>query len=162
MAKLRAHGTELARREIPTGRIVVMSDGNIMRNDGFGWKSWRKLKAGVDPQEYARKFNAQTEAIPPEVRAYIEALQDTCDLEHRARLHTAISLMPNDPDGVWSELDDCAGCSPDLDDIVKACRLYESAMDAIRAEGTEQHISPPTPGNERNAEGHRAVLRADK
>lgn len=156
MAKLCAHGSELARRETPTGRIVVMSDGNIMRNDGFGWKRWRKLKAGVDPQEYARKFNAGTESIPPEVRAYIQALQDTCDLAHRARLHTAISLMPNDPDGVWSELDDCAGCSPDLDDIVKACRVYESAMDAIRAKDAAEQISLPTGGNQQNAEGHRA------
>src|ERR1700734_4342436 len=105
MARLHAHGTELARRETLTGRIVVMSDGNIMRNDGFGWKIWKKLKRGVDAEKFAQKFNAWTEALPPEVRAYIQALEDICGLEHRARLHTAISLMPNDPDGVWSEVD---------------------------------------------------------
>ena len=133
MAKLSAHGTELARRETPTGRIAVMSDGQILKNSGSGWKLWRKLKTGVDPIEYARKFEARTAAIMPEVRLYIEALQDACDLEHRWRLHTAITLMPNDPDGVFSECDDY-GYTLDLSDIVKACRMYQAAESAIKAQ----------------------------
>lgn len=134
MAKLSAHGTELARRETPTARIAVMSDGQIMRNQGFGWKLWKRLKPGVNATEYARKFDVHTAAIPVEVHNYIEALRDACDLEHRCRLHQAITLMPNDPDGVWSEFDDYSGYSLDLDDIVKACRWYQIAQDAVKAE----------------------------
>jgi hypothetical protein len=133
MAKLSAHGTELARRETPTARIAVMTDGNILKNYGYGWKLWRRVKQGVDPAEYARKFNERTAAIMPEVRTYIDALVDTCDLEHRGRLHTAISLMPTDPDGVWSEMDDWSGYSIDLDDIVRCCRLYQVCEEAIKA-----------------------------
>lgn len=134
MAKLSAHGNELARRETPTARIAVMADGQIMRNQGFGWKLWKRTKPGVDPVEYARKFQERTAAIMPEVRAYIEALQDACDLEHRGRLHLAISLMPQDPDGVWSEMEDtCYGYGFDLDDICRACRAYQAAEEAIKA-----------------------------
>lgn len=134
MAKLSAHGVELARRETPNSRIAVMSDGQIMRNYGQGWKLWKKLKPGVDAVQYAAKFKAKTEAIPREVQSYISALIDACDLEHRARLNMAIELMPNDPDGVWSEFDNYEGYELDLDDIVKACRCYEWAIEAIKAE----------------------------
>ncbi len=137
MAKLSAHGTELARRETPTARIAVMSDGQIMRNWGAGWKLWKKLKPGVDAHEYARKFDERTKAILPQVQMYIDALIDACDLEHRGRLHTAISLMPQDPDGVWSEFDDGSGWSGysiDLEDIIKACRMYQVCERAIKAQ----------------------------
>ena len=134
MAKLSAHGTELARRETPTGRIAVMSDGQILRNQGAGWKLWKRLKPGVDPKAYADKFKAFTAAIPFEVQAYIDALQNAADLEHRWRLHTAITLMPQDPDGVWSECDDY-GYTLDLDDIVKACRAYEVAQRFVQEQG---------------------------
>jgi hypothetical protein len=131
MARLSAHGVELARRETPTGCITVMADGQIMRNQGFGWKLWKRTKPGVNPVEYARKFNERTAAIMPEIRDYIKALMNACDLEHRVRLHTAISLMPQDPDGVWSEFDDYSGYSLDLDDICRACQAYLAAESAV-------------------------------
>jgi len=130
MATLRAHGNELARRETPTGRIVVMSDGNILRNQyGLGWKTWRKLKPGVDPTEYARKFDQRTQALPAEVRAYIQALEACCSLEHRWQLHSAIALMHNDPDGVLSQMEDCSGAHCDYSDIAHACRSFEIAAE---------------------------------
>ncbi len=132
MAKLSAHGTELARRETPTSRIAVMAD--IMRNQGYGWKLWKRLKPGVDAVDYARRFTERGNALPIEVRMYTEALVNACDLEHRARLHMAIELMPNDPDGVWSTFEDYSGYSLDLDDVCKACRAYLSAQAAVKAE----------------------------
>jgi hypothetical protein len=136
MARLKAHGTELARRETPTGRIAVMSDGNIMRNYGTGWKLWRKLKAGVDPVEYARQFDERTRAMLPELRAYIQALQNACTLERRWWLHENITLMPTDPDGVWSHCDEY-GHSIDIEDIVRACRLYQACEAALRERGAQ-------------------------
>lgn len=140
MAKLSAHGTELARRETPTVRIAVMSDGQIMRNYGQGWKLWRRVKAGVDITAYAAKFDQHTIEIMPELQRYVATLIDACDLEHRARLHTTISLMPSDPDGVWSELNDYSGYTLDLNDICRACRAYEAVESAIKAETVSTEV----------------------
>jgi hypothetical protein len=117
-----------------------MSDGQIMRNQGQGWKLWKRLKPGVDPAEYARKFRERSAAIMPEVRMYIEALADAVDLEHRWMLHESIVAMPEDPDGCWSALDDY-GCGADLDDIVKACRLYLVAEKATKTAPVSE-VSP--------------------
>ena len=133
MATLYKHGEKLATRETPNSRIAVMSDGQIMRNYGQGWKLWKRLKPGVDQAEYARKFDARTKALPPEVRDYIQALADAVDLEHRWMLHEAIKAMPQDPDGCWSSVEDY-GYTPDLDDVVKACRLYQACELAIKTQ----------------------------
>lgn len=130
MAKLSAHGTELDRREYPTYRVAVMSDGQIMRNTGSGWKLWRRVKTGSDVAAYARDSRAKYDARPAIFHEYVQALQDTTSLEFRAQLHMLISLMPSDPDGVWSEFNDShmySGADIDIDDCVKLCRLYEAA-----------------------------------
>jgi hypothetical protein len=51
-----------------------MSDGNILKNSGSGWKLYRKLKAGIDPEVYAVKFQAFTDGIPQAVKDYVQAL----------------------------------------------------------------------------------------
>ncbi len=121
MARLSAHGQELDRREYPSCRVAVMSDGNIMRNYGQGWKLWKRVKPGIDVRQYAQGLRARYDARPAEFHNYMKALSDACDLEHRARLHMAIDLMPTDPDGVWSTMDDYS-YGVDLEDIVRACR----------------------------------------
>lgn len=121
MAKLSAHGRELDRREYCDCRIAVMSDGNVMRNFGQGWKLYKKVKPGVDIAQYAKDLRAKYDARPEVFHSYIKALIDCTDLEHRARLHMAIDLMPEDPDGVWSEMD-MGYHSVDIEDVVRACR----------------------------------------
>src|SRR5574340_10382 len=143
MAKLSAHGIELDRREYPSGRVAVMSDGKILRNQGFGWKLWKRVKPGVDPKVYAEDARKRYEARPAVFHEYMRELINAADLEHRYRLHTAVSLLPNDPDGVWSEVNDTySGYSIDLDDCLKLCRLYEAAMAARSEEHTSELQSP--------------------
>lgn len=128
-------GLELDRREYPSNRVAVMSDGNIMRNTGQGWKLWKKLKPGVDPADYAQRMRAQSDARPAMFHEYVKALMDAVAIELRGRLHNAVSLMPNDPDGVWSEFDLWNGPQVDLDDCIKLCALYE------RAAATTQEVT---------------------
>lgn len=129
MAKLKAHGYELDRREYPAQRVAVMSDGHIMRDYGSGWKLWKKLKPGIDAKDYAKRIRAQYDAHPPVFHAYVKALMDATDIKHRSFLHEAVRLMPTDPDGVWSEFNDFwYGNEVDLDDCVKLCRLYQEAI----------------------------------
>jgi len=67
MAKLSARGrTEIARfkrtavyHDEFTGtdreyvvKVALMSDGNILRNNGGGWKTWRKIRKGIADAEW--------------------------------------------------------------------------------------------------------------
>jgi hypothetical protein len=121
MAKLSARGrTELARFEYASKRIARMSDGNILVSYGRGWSQYGKLKPGIDPATSAREAQAKYDARPVEFHLYIKALMNAC---------AAITLMPEDADGVWSTLDDRHfGSGPDLEDCVRACRAYQSLM----------------------------------
>jgi hypothetical protein len=47
-------------------------------------------------------------------------------------LATAIAMMPGDPDGVWSTLDDY-GVKLDLDDVVRLCDLRTRGEAELRA-----------------------------
>ena len=72
-----------------------------------------------------------------EFHSYIAALRDVVGLEKRWMLHTAITIMPEDGDGVWSEMTDHSGSygdSYDLDDIWKACRAYLAFLKAYPAQ----------------------------
>ena len=140
MAKLSARGrTELARFEYASKRIARMSDGNILVSYGRGWSQYGKLKPGIDPVTSAREAQAKYDARPAEFHLYIKALMNACALELRGELHAAITLMPEDVDGVWSTLDDRHfGSGPDLEDCVRACRAYQSLM---RMAGATQEIT---------------------
>lgn len=138
MAKLSAHGIELARRELPTGRLSLRSDGQILRDSGSGWKLYKRLKPGVDAVTYATKFKAFTTSLPASLRDYIDALSDAVSISHRLRLHTAISLMPDDPDGVWSEMDTFSGSLIEFAEAARLCRLYKIANIEAQLKQTEQ------------------------
>jgi len=107
-----------------------MSDGAVLRNQGAGWKSWKRIKAGVDPVAYATKACASYDARPAEFHAYIRALVAACDLEHRAQLNALVDQMPDDPDAVWSLFDD-PGYELQIEDVVRCCRA-RLALDAAR------------------------------
>jgi len=121
----------LARMEFADCRIAIMSDGSVLRNQGAGWKSWKRVKAGVDPVAYAAKARAAYDARSAEFHAYIRALAAACDLEHRAQLNALVDQMPNDPDAVWSMFDDPA-YDLQIEDVVRCCRA-RLALDAAKA-----------------------------
>src|SRR5262249_30288806 len=121
MARLGKHGTELARAEYADCRVVIMSDGHLMRNDGTGWHAWKRLKAGVDPVAYAARLRAAYDARPAEFHAYIRALVAACDLKHRARLNTLVGEMPEDPDAVLAVFDDF-DYDLQIEDVARCCR----------------------------------------
>jgi hypothetical protein len=121
MTRLNEHGTELARTEYSDCRVAVMSDGSVLRNQGDGWRTWKRLKASVDPAAFAAKMRASYDARPAEFHAYIKALVAACNLEHRAQLNALVDQMPEDPDAVWSMFDD-AGYGLQIEDVARCCR----------------------------------------
>ena len=82
MAKLSAHGTELARIDAITARYSIRSDGHILRNGGSGWKLWRKTR---NPVEYAEKAIARQANLAenyPARQAYKLALHRVAPLAY--------------------------------------------------------------------------------
>ena len=71
MAKLSAHGGAVKKLvHLRTGLgIAICRDGHVLKRDLFGrWKLWRKLRKGVDPEEFARGLleNGEwREGVPP-------------------------------------------------------------------------------------------------
>ena len=121
MARLSDHGTRLASMEFSDCRIAIMSDGVVLRNQGAGWKAWKRVKAGVDPAAYAAKASVAYTARPAEVHGYIRALAAACDLAHRAQLNALVDQMPEDPDAVWSMFED-ASYGLQIEDVARCCR----------------------------------------
>ena len=110
-----------------------MSDGQVLKNAGFGWEEYARVKNGVTPAQAFETAKAVHEKFlndRPRLAAYRNALHDTCELSKRWKLHAAIGLMPDDPDGVWSEACDGLGenVSMTIDEVSSLCRLYRSAI----------------------------------
>lgn len=140
MAKVSAHGATIGTVEFLTTAKRYMSDGTVLKNIGFGWKLYSRVKPHLTPEaayEAAQeRLKAKLEALPA-LAAYRKELHSMAGLSKRWKLHTAISMMPDDADGVWSEACDGYGDNihADLDDIVTLCRLYRAIPSEAQAEG---------------------------
>ena len=133
MAKLSAHGAEVGRIYFTTSAKAYMGDGAILKNSGFGWKLAGKVKAGVTPQqafENQQRVSAEYIANRPMLALYRKRLFNLCGLSLRWRVNAAISAMPDDFDGVWSECCDGYGdnVSASVDEVAEVCRAYSLAI----------------------------------
>lgn len=133
MAKLSAHGTVIGTVDYLDYSKRYMSDGVVLKNHGQGWKLAGKVKPDVRPMDAYQRAKASLDAIlanRPATATYRVMLHDLTSMCNRWRLHAAVKMMPDDPDGVWSDACDGYGGNvhADLDDIVELCRLYGIAL----------------------------------
>lgn len=134
MAKLKAHGRELDRREYPYYRVAVMADGHILRDSGTGWKIWKRVKPGIDPQAYARDARADYEARPASFHAYMRVLKRATELRYRPFLHEAVVAMGMDADGVYSQFNDYwYGHEVEMEDCIELCGLWDEVLGDYRS-----------------------------
>ena len=132
MATLYKHG-EIGQIERVAYKVAYCADGKILRNDGDGWKQWRKCKPGIDPRarfEEAKANYSQKLATKPAFAAWRSLFHELVPFKQRNLVLTAIGLMPQDPDGVWSEVNDYCGFSGSeysIEDICQLCRAYQAA-----------------------------------
>ena len=141
MATLSKHGGEVGRIAYLTKIRAYMEDGTVLVHDGTGWRQLGKVKEGVTPREALAKAQQRHKDHLENnyfLAAYRKALHNLAPQSKRYLLHSAVEMMPGDPDGVWSELadhwDPRQRISADLDEIVELCGLYESAQaEASRA-----------------------------
>lgn len=130
MATLYKHG-EIGQIERLAYKLAYCSDGNILRNQGDGWKLWKRLKAGVNPQEHfekAKRLYADKIASKPAFAEWRSMFHREFAFSNRYMALTVISSMPQDPDGVWSELNDYANIPCGIDEVVALCRAYQAAQ----------------------------------
>lgn len=133
MAKVSAHGSIVGTIETLTGAKRFMSDGAVLKNIGFGWKLAGTLKAGVSPEaafSAATVRQAERLGARPAYAAYRQELHAMAGMCKRWKLHAAVSLMPDDCDGVWSEACDGYGdnVSASVDEVAHLCRLFKAAI----------------------------------
>ncbi len=133
MAKISAHGKEIGTVYMMTSAKRYMSDGTVLKNIGFGWKISAKCKPGVNPADVFERHANHQQSIRlqyPCRSAYVKELHAQAGLSKRWKLHAAIELMPDDPDGVWSEACDGYGenVHAAIDEIVHLCMLYRNMM----------------------------------
>lgn len=133
MAKVPAHGTVVGTGYFTTSAKRYMSDGTILVNHGHGWKAGGKIRDGMTPLEALERQQAKQDEVRgqfPAAFAYRKMLHDTCGMATRWQLHYAITLMPDDPDGVWSDVcgDGYGRVHADIGEVVRLCGLYRLAV----------------------------------
>lgn len=133
MASLSKHGGEVGRIYFTTTTKAYMADGTILKLRAGAWKLAGKLKAGLTPQHaYEKQLRIQQdyESARPALARYRKRLREVAGMGKAWKLHLAISMMPDDCDGVWSEC--CDGYSDnvhaDIDEIADLCRDYGAAV----------------------------------
>ena len=130
MAKLSAHGSEIGRIEFLTKTKAYFTDGTVLVNYDGDWTIYAHIKSGIRPADAFEKQLARHKeflATHPLYAAYRKALIGAGHSK-RSLVHAAISLMPTDPDGVWSECNDMLGLSLTVDEVVDLCTLYKLAV----------------------------------
>ena len=131
MAKLRSHGLELFRDEGLTDKIALFADGHILRDYGSGWKLYKKLKPGQSATDYAETLRERLRTLRgPSWHAFAERFHALVSFKNRHFVYNAIKLLPDDPDGVYSEMDDSfmgreIGLS--IEECVELCILFRAA-----------------------------------
>jgi len=133
MATLSKHGTEIGRITFTDYVKSYRSDGTVLKNAGFGWKLSGKVKAGSNIHAvYQKAVEHQKEYLAqrPAWAAYRKELHSLAGMGKAWKLHSCVTLMYDDVDGVWSEACDGYGDNvhADVDEIAELCRLYESAI----------------------------------
>jgi hypothetical protein len=141
MAKIRAHGAIIGTVEYIHTAKRYMADGAILQNKGFGWKLYAHVKPHLTPQEaydHAAQRLSDKLNSNPQLRAYRAAIHNLAALSKRWRLATAIQMMPDDCDGVWSECCDSYGdnVSASVDEIADVCKLFKAFVATLPANDT--------------------------
>ncbi len=128
MAKLTARGRSNLQVEYITKKIAYCSDGVILANYGHGWTTYGQVKPGYTWQE-AYKARLAAQAKRREERpcfAQYERLMKDWKLADRNRISMTFSMLGDDIDGVWSELNDMARLEISLEEIQELSQAREA------------------------------------
>jgi hypothetical protein len=130
MARLSKHGEEIGRVYFTTSVRAYMSDGTILQNDGTGWKV--RGKSSDIRKAYADQVEKQNAVLSqrPCFNAYRKELRNLTGIGKAWKLHSAIQVLGDDVDGIWSECCDGYGDNvhASVDEVARLVRLYNNAV----------------------------------
>jgi hypothetical protein len=141
MAALSKNGAEVRRFELLRKTYSIRSNGKILWNAGHGWKV-AKLKPGVTVEKFVENREADEAKIRenrPCFAAYRRAVQAEFPLSVRWQYLAAESILGDDIDGIWSELND--GFPPvhvDIETLAELNRLRAASRMEYRALQSEE------------------------
>ncbi len=127
MATLEKNGEELYRFLTLTSNYSIRSNGHILQNRGTGWKRWKKIKE--NPREYAERLKEKHRLLDEKNPKYVEfreTFHRIIPFKLRNLVYISIQMLPDDPDGLWSSLEDY-GIHLSVEECVKLCDLYNKA-----------------------------------
>jgi hypothetical protein len=145
MATISKHGEEFLRIERLADKIAYFSDGKILRNQGNGWKLWRKVKPGVDLVAHAaerKAFSERWQSERPAYTAFKREFHAIVSFSERYMFLTLLQTLANDPDGVWVEANDMLRISIGVEECCDLCRLYEAYAAECKSQREESNAVP--------------------
>ena len=150
MATLNKHGEHVV-IEYVWYRKAYCADGAVLANYGDGWKVAAKLKAGYDWRDVATKKIQDRDRMYYECPAFAKFVGHVNSLVggycHRPLVKVALSMLSDDPDGMWSELNDHGMYGNNktlelsIDDCVKLCEGYTAAVAELKERQQERRQS---------------------
>jgi len=143
MATIYKHGGEVGRIEKLTFSMLFCADGKVLRNFGSGWKLWRKLKSDVEggPRGCFERCKADYDAMlanGPEFASWRDKVH-AFPLRKRLLVIEAVKLLPADPDGLWSELEDM-GCPVSHGEAKALLDAYKAAQAEAKAQAHSKAV----------------------
>jgi hypothetical protein len=123
--------------DFPSYEIAFLADGQVLRrNEQIGpFQPFKRLRQGMDVAKTYEEFKATAELKEknqPLECAYYRKMRELFDPKTRANVGAVIDQLADDPDGLWSTLEDFGAETPAVFEIASLCLLYKLALDERR------------------------------
>lgn len=138
MATLKSNGSILAKLDYGPFQIALMSNGRMLKKDSGGtWKRFKKFrsldKLTDQVQSTVTRFFSREDTMPCWWR-WRCLLISTAAFDERWKVQTAVNMLGDDVDGLWSELNDVAGVHITLEDCAQLVAAYRAWQNNFKAE----------------------------
>jgi hypothetical protein len=130
MAVLSKHGTELLRVDLLWHKLSYRSDGNVLRNNGSGWKMFKKMKGDSRETfaaiaERAKRISQEEDEKNPFYQQFRGLLYSLVPFVNRYTVVSGLKAFSHDPDGLYIELNECySEFKLSASDCISLCQSY--------------------------------------
>ena len=107
---------------------MPVSNGKVLRNEGFGWKVCT-LKEGWTQETFRARLEEIESKLSQPYRIYRAAVQSEFPLPVRWQYLTLSDLLGDDLDGIYSDLQD-RQIYTDLDTLQELHDMHRATVDA--------------------------------
>lgn len=138
MATLKKHGKQTIIKFM-WYKKAYCEDGKVLKDVGFGWKVAGNVKEGYAWNDVALRKQASVDKFYQERPAFARLVywldEHVPSYAKRFYLKPALEMLYDDPDGLWSELNDHSPMDAprlELSEVVELCNLYKASLEEAR------------------------------